>query len=341
VGAALVVLQRAPRSAARGPLDPTRAPADASACTRLLELVAPSDINIVLLGETGVGKSFAAADVHRRSRRVGRPFVKLNCAALPEQLLESELFGHERGAFTGAVRSKGGLLEHADGGTVFLDEIANMPLAMQAKLLMAIEDKAVLRIGSLTPRSIDVRFISATNADLSGLVEAGRFRRDLYFRLNGVSATIPPLRERTWVIPDLARAFVKEACEREGRPLLEISSAALERLAQCPWPGNVRELRASVDLAVVLCPGPTILPEHLGGAAACVPAPDANPRRSEDARLKDELQKLERRRVLEALEKAGGNQTRAARLLGISRHALIHRMTSYDLPRPRKPSPSE
>ncbi len=354
VGSALVVLQRAPN--ATGPQNEAadRRPLDQGAldAMRLLELVAPSDLNVVFLGETGVGKSFAAEDVHRRSRRTGRPFVKLNCAALPDQLLESELFGYERGAFTGALKTKPGLLEHANGGTVLLDEIAEMPTATQAKLLSAIEDKAVMRLGGLEPRAIDVRFLAATNSDLLGLVAAGTFRKDLYFRLNGVSLTVPPLRARSHEIPAFANAFLREGTERMGRDLMELSVPAVASLVRHAWPGNLRELRAVVELAIVLCRERTILPEHLRFDVPRTPEPlpprDASPAVAEqsssppaEAVLRDEVQALEKRRVTEALEKAGGNQTTAAKLLGISRHALIHRLTSFGLPRPRKGPRSE
>jgi DNA-binding NtrC family response regulator len=292
-----------------------------------IEKVAGSTISVLILGETGVGKEVMARTIHSRSARAKAPLVCINCAALSESLLESELFGHERGAFTGAVQAKPGLLEAASGGTFFLDEIGEMRLALQAKLLRVLEQREVQRLGSLAPRPIDVRFIAATNRDLEEEIEARRFREDLYFRLNGISLTIPPLRERLEEIEPLARAFLARACERAGRAVPAISTAALELLRRYRWPGNVRELRNLMERALVLC-GDVILVEHF--PAECVVQEPEPPR-------DDPFQGMNvRERVIAALEACNGNQTRAAEMLGVSRRTLITRMEQYDLPRPRK-----
>jgi len=301
---------------------------------RLVERAAAGMINVLLLGETGVGKEVISEQLHSRSPRATQPFVRLHCAALAETLLESELFGHERGAFTGAVQAKAGLLESADGGTVFLDEIGELPASIQVKLLRVIEENQVRRVGSVKEKHIDVRFVSATNRDLEAEVTAGRFRRDLFFRLNGLSIRVPPLRARVSEIAPLARLFVERACHRMRRTdLPTLSRDALEKLEHHNWPGNIRELRNVIERAVVLCTTNHIDVEHLelrdlGGG------PDTTDRE----RLLQALTEGERKRVLDALEQAEGNQTRAAKLLGISRGTLMVWLDRYSIPRPRKPT---
>jgi DNA-binding NtrC family response regulator len=307
---------------------------------RLVERIASGDISVLLLGETGVGKEVLAEVVHRRSPRSAGPFVKLNCAALAPTLLESELFGHERGAFTGAAQAKPGLLETAQGGTVFLDEIGELPLQLQSKLLRVLEERQVMRVGALKARAIDARFIAATNRDLETEVRERRFREDLYFRLNGVSLMIPPLRERQDEIPELARRFIVEACRRlKRRDLPRLGADALAALTRYSWPGNVRELRNAIERAVLLCSDDSITVEHLPvekmGALLPQVAPAAGPP-SRGAALWDDVERVERQRVVDALERCAGNQTRAATLLGISRPTLLSRMDAYGLPRPRK-----
>jgi DNA-binding NtrC family response regulator len=342
---------------------------------RLVERIASSDISVLILGETGVGKEVFAGAVHRSSPRASGPFVQLNCAALSETLLESELFGHEKGAFTGAVAAKAGLLESANGGTVLLDEIGDMPMTVQAKLLRVLEERRVRRLGSVKPRSIDVRFLAATNRDLE--LDEMRFRRDLYFRLNGVTVMIPPLRERISEIEPLARSIATRAAAQNSRPTPEFTPEAIELLCAYSWPGNVRELRNIVERAVLLSDGAPIAREHLpaekmrgtivatvsrgpargtqerrsGSHPVATPPPDlapgpaptpppeppsldpsppaAPPRYA--GKGPDEMQ-----RILAALERARGNQTKAAELLGISRRTLINRLDEYGFARPRK-----
>ncbi len=323
--------------------------------TRLVELVADSVLPVLLLGETGVGKGRLAEQIHHASSRRSGPFVRLNCAAVPEPLLESELFGHERGAFTGAVRAKPGIIEAADHGTVFLDEIGEVPRSTQAKLLHVLEHNEVMRVGAVKPRPIDVRFLAATNRNLESLVADGHFRRDLYFRLAGVPLHVPSLRERTDEIPAMARAFIEEACARPKRAAPEISTEAMARLVANRWPGNIRELRNAVMRAALLCGGPIVLPEHLmldlaQPAADDPPVPHSAPppsnlltvpppRPSEgdpSRRLESDLREFERRRVLEALERFGGHQGKTAEYLGVSRRTLTNKLTELNLPRPRK-----
>jgi DNA-binding NtrC family response regulator len=301
----------------------------------LAERAAAGDINVLILGETGVGKEVLARAIHAASARAPRPLVAINCAALSPTLLESELFGHERGAFTGAGPAKAGLLETAPGGSIFLDEIGELPPAVQAKLLRVIESREVIRVGGVRPRPIDARFIAATNRDLEVEVARGGFRRDLFFRLNGMTLTIPPLRERPRDLPILARTFVAQLAR--GRAP-EISDPAMASLLAHGWPGNVRELRNVIERALLLCAGPTLLPEHFPTPVPYTVA-DADgppvPARAAGQEPKDD----ERARVLASLAACGGNQSRAARQLGISRKVLIARLDRYGVARPRKSDP--
>jgi two-component system response regulator AtoC len=324
---------------------------------RVVDLVGKGDLSVILLGETGAGKDVIADAIHRRSTRGSAAYVRVNCAALPDALLESELFGYERGAFTGAVQAKPGLLEVADGGTLFLDEIAELPLPMQAKLLRVLESREVTRVGGLKSRSIEVRFICATNRDLVALVRSGAFRQDLYFRLNGISLVIPPLRQRRAEIAPLAQSFVVQACRDAARPQVPITVEAMRQLEAHDWPGNVRELRNVIERAVTLCTGTAIDIHHLpppelsfGVTAsfestqrATLPAPndgslgafDSAPLGLHDA-ARRAAQSIERRRIAEAMDRCGGNQTRAAQLLRISRRTLVARLTEYGFARPLK-----
>ncbi|MBL8914204.1 MAG: sigma 54-interacting transcriptional regulator [Archangium sp.] len=305
-----------------------------AALYRLVDRVAPSAISVLLLGETGVGKEVLAQEIHRRSKRAGGPFLRLNCAALTESLLESELFGHEKGSFTGAIKQKEGLLESAQGGTVFLDEVGEMPASIQAKLLRVLEERKVMRVGSTTPLPIDVRFLFATNRDLEAEVARGAFRSDLYFRVNGISLVIPPLRERPTEIEPLARQFLSEAAKRETRAVPELTPDALATLGAWPWPGNIRELKNVIDRAILMAGEGKLTAEALG-LGEVVPASPVAPTAAPTG-LREERDAAEKRAVLEALEKTGGNQTKAAELLGVSRRTLVTRLQQYGLTRSRK-----
>jgi DNA-binding NtrC family response regulator len=316
---------------------------------RLVEQIAGSSICVLLLGETGVGKEVFARAVHRASPRATGPFIEVNCAALTETLLESELFGHEKGAFTNAVAAKPGLLELAHGGTLLLDEIGDMPLSTQVKLLRVIEDSQLRRVGALKSRHIDVRFVAATNSDIETQVEQGGFRRDLFFRLNGVTIMIPPLRERLADLEPLARAFIQRARPNSTEPRPALSPEALELLKGYHWPGNVRELKNVLERAALLCGSGPICPEHLAigklAAARIHSWPHGTRRVPVEPPTTEPLfpahprkgSQEEQQWIMQTLERAGGNQTLAARLLGISRRTLVNRLNDYEhVNRPRK-----
>jgi len=354
LGGVMLVLQRAtPALDARDAAPPATAPARgakapvvADAGMRhlyaLLDVVAPSPLSVLVLGETGVGKEVYAAELHARSSRAKGPFVPLHCAALPESLLEAELFGYEKGAFTGAVNKKPGIFESADGGTVFLDEIGEVPLATQARLLRVLETGEVMRLGSVRPITVDVRFVSATHRDLRALIAEQRFRADLYFRLNGMSIHLPPLRSRRADVRALAEMFLARAATSMKRKVTGLSDAAVLRLESYEWPGNVRELKNVIDRTVLLCEGARVEEEHLAlaepdvfGAAVPKRSTAAPPAGVEDE-LKARLRGLEQQKIEAALAEAGGNQSRAAQALGISRFTLMNKMEAFGLVRPRK-----
>jgi DNA-binding NtrC family response regulator len=300
---------------------------------RLAERAAAGTINVLITGETGVGKELLAETVHRLSPRKDGPYVCLNCAALSETLLESELFGHERGAFTGAVQAKLGLLETAAGGTLFLDEVGELPLTTQAKLLRVLETREVARLGSVRPRRIDVRFIAATNRDLEAEVARGAFRRDLYFRLNGITLTIPPLRERVSEIRRLAEMFVRQICRELGRTEPLIPARIIGLLEAYSWPGNIRELKNVMERAVLLCTGTIIEPEHLPVDKMAVGVPTAPGLHGDGL---SRAQADERQRIIDALAACAGNQSRAAKMLGIPRRTFVAKLDTYRVPRPKK-----
>ena len=281
---------------------------------------------VLVLGETGSGKEVVARALHFNGPRRGRPFVELNCAALPAQLLESELFGHERGAFTDARERKLGLVETAEGGTLFLDEIGDMDLALQAKLLKLLEDKMVRRVGSLREQKVDVRIIAATHRPLEALVAAHTFRADLYYRLRVVQFELPPLRVRGADIMLLAQHFLQQHAERYGMPTPLLGDSAAQALVQHPWPGNVRELRNSLEQAVLLHRGQVIEADHLS-LSWIEPSPESVAAPGEAATLPE----LERQALLQALERNAWNVTRAARELGISRDTLRYRIEKFSL----------
>ncbi len=348
IGGAMLLLQRCaveaavPEPLGEAPLPPLPGVVipDDGPMRRVYQLVAhvaPSKLSVLLLGETGVGKEVVCDAIHRWSPRRDGPLVRLNCAALPEPLLESELFGHERGAFTGAVQTKPGLIESADGGTLMLDELGDMPPATQVKLLRVLEAREVHRIGGLKPRPVDVRVVGATHRDLEAAIRAGTFRADLYYRLNGVSLVIPPLRARASEIDALAAAVARRASGDAGRGQIVLSEEALGELRTRAWPGNVRELRAVIERAVALSTGPRIEPRHLLDPSITSSAPRDNPTAGRD-RLSDEMGELERRRIVEALARNDGNQSKAALELGIPRRTLVRRLQEYGLTRPRRTS---
>ena len=309
---------------------------------RVAERIAAGDISVLIVGETGVGKEVMAEEIYRRSRRAARPFLRLNCGALSESLLESELFGHERGAFTSAVAVKPGLLETADGGVVLLDEIGEMPMSLQVKLLRVLEEKQVRRVGGVKSRPLDVRFIAATNRDLERHAARGLFRQDLYYRLAGATLEIPPLRRRSGDIEPLARTFLLHASRHLGVPAT-ISPEAFALLRAYRWPGNIRELRHVIERAVLLAGNAPITPAHLPlgklqpSDRGRPPPPDEPDEPDEpdagDATVDGEV----RQHIIDVLAACGGNQSRAAKQLGMSRGALIRRLERYDIIRPRKP----
>ncbi len=335
----------------------------------LVELVARSSIPVLVVGETGVGKEVICLELHRRSVRADKPLVSLNCAALPESLLESELFGYEKGSFTGANTTKLGLIEAADGGTLFLDEIGEMPLATQAKLLRVLESGELMRIGSTKARIVDVRFIAATNRNLPSQVSRGIFRRDLYYRLNGITIPVPPLRERPSEIPALATHLLAQAAKRARRDVPQIPQEVLRMLVGHAWPGNIRELRNVMERALTLCRGDALsvatvmldpdLPEGMddaspGDRSSSIPGlTAASPSGGGAGGLgalggggdRGRLMRMdagtERGLIAQALEQAGGNQSKAAEILGISRRTLINRLDEYGMKRPRKRTDEE
>ncbi|HXG17067.1 MAG TPA: sigma-54 dependent transcriptional regulator [Calidithermus sp.] len=286
----------------------------------VLERASRSDSNVLILGESGSGKELAARAIHRGSRRRELPFLALNCAALPDDLLESELFGHERGAFTGATARRYGLLELAHRGTLFLDEIGEMSAAMQAKLLRALDRGEVRRLGGDRVRHVDVRVIAATNKDLARAVAQGQFRHDLYYRLGVVVIEVPPLRQRTEDIPLLVEHFAQQVAP-PGRAPLRLAPAALALLARYPWPGNVRELRNLVERLSVLSDGEVTA----GEVALHLPA---GPTAGEDTGLLA-LEEVERRHILRVLQHCGGNRTQAARILGVDPKTLYNKLKAY------------
>jgi two-component system response regulator AtoC len=295
----------------------------------LAERAAPGTINVLITGETGVGKEILAQRVHQASPRASGPFVCLNCAALSDALIESELFGHEKGAFTGALQTREGLFETASSGTLFLDEIGEMSLGMQAKVLRAIETRQVLRVGARRPRPVDVRFIAASNRDLEEEIAAKRFREDLYFRLNGITLAVPPLRERLDEIPALVQLFLEAAARPLGQSPPRVAAETMAELRAYTWPGNVRELRNAVERALLLSAGGTITPEHLPlERMRRAPATGA-------AAGGRSLEEIEKQAIIDSLIRCHGNQTRAAELLGMPRRTFCKRLAEYGITRPR------
>jgi transcriptional regulator with PAS, ATPase and Fis domain len=282
---------------------------------------------VLLLGESGTGKGLLARALHDSSDRRDKPFLTITCTAIPETLLENELFGHERGAFTDAKTAKPGLFEVADGGTVFLDEIGDMPGGLQAKLLSVLEDKTYKRLGGVSDVSVDIRVVAATNADLAKNVREGRFRTDLFYRLNTFPILIPPLRERTDDIPILARHFVVKFNKEFNKQIEDIDAAAMEALTRHPWPGNVRELRNAVERAMILGQDPVLARGDF--AFSLEAGADSVDSRFELPPEGVDMEELERDMVRQALERTGGKQSAAAQLLGMTRDQIRYRIEKY------------
>lgn len=301
---------------------------------RTVAKVADSPVPVLIQGETGTGKSVLAVHIHRVSSRRDKPFVTIDCGALPETLLESELFGHVKGAFTGAVCTRRGLLEEAQNGTVFLDEVGEISLATQVKLLRAIQEHEIRPVGGNKPVSVDVRFITATNRNLLEDVAAGRFREDLYYRLAVIPIELPPLRERTEDLCDFIAYFLKKFNERYGKSVKRVSPASMPLLYSCPWKGNVRELENVLERAVLLTTQEELTPETLGFAASPLPSaptPACAGPSLEPLSLHDAVREAERRAISNALARTGGNRKQAAELLGIGRRTLYDKLGEYNL----------
>ncbi len=296
---------------------------------RMIEKVAPTDASVLLLGESGTGKELLARAVHDLSGRANARFQAINCAAIPEQLLESELFGHEKGAFTGAIKTTQGKIEHASGGTLFLDEIGDMPLALQAKLLRFLQDRIVERVGGREQIAVDVRVVCATNQDLHQLIAQQRFRQDLYYRIGEITISVPPLRSRPGGAAVLAHAFLRKFSAQHGKARRGYSDDALQALSSYEWPGNVRELENKVKTALIMAEGPLITAADLG----LVPGELAE----HVFNLKEVRSRAERVAVRQALVMADGNVSRAAELLGVTRPTLYDLMEKFGM-RPADPA---
>jgi DNA-binding NtrC family response regulator len=306
---------------------------------RVLRRVAPTNISVLIQGESGTGKELTARAIHNNSPRRNKAFRPLNCAGLAESLLESELFGHAKGAFTGAAADRKGLFEMADGGTLFLDEIGDMPLSMQAKLLRVLEDGIVTPVGSNKSTVVDVRVVSATNHDLAKLVEEKKFRQDLFFRIKGVSVTLPPLRNRPEDIPELFGYFLREACEETGTDIHLITEQAMKVLVGYNWPGNIRQLRNAVRTMLVMCEGDTLdvrdIPadiHHIRRLSGAVAAPQVEEAEAPlEAMAGKSLNEVEREHIRRTLELTNNNRAEAAKILEIGERTLYRKIKEYNL----------
>ncbi|XAL99156.1 sigma-54 dependent transcriptional regulator [Phycisphaeraceae bacterium D3-23] len=305
-------------------------PAMRAVITRLKQ-VAPSEIPVLITGESGTGKELFAQALHNNSKRAKKPFVPLNCAGLSESILEDELFGHVRGAFTGADKDRQGRFEYADGGTLFLDEVGDMPMLMQAKLLRVLESGEVVRLGANETRHVSVRLVSATNHTVEELVEAGTFREDLYFRIKGASIHLPALRERREDIPQLVQHFVTKFAQEMDRPVPGVAEDAMAMLMQHDWPGNVRQLINAVQNTVIVCDGDKIEPRHLPPDIAADTAGDAGAGSGGFTGGGMSLDQLEKNAIREALRITSGNREQAAKMLGIGERTLYRKLNEYGL----------
>jgi transcriptional regulator with GAF, ATPase, and Fis domain len=298
---------------------------------RAIGKVAPTESTVLLQGESGTGKELAARAIHNNSPRAARPFVAINCAAVTETLLESELFGHEKGSFTGALAQKKGLLETANGGTAFLDEVSELALPLQAKLLRVLQERELMRVGGTTPVRIDVRIVAATNRDLLEAVKTGRFRQDLYYRLNVVAISMPPLRDRLGDAVLLAKHFCRMYSEKCKRHVRGLSKEAREAIEVYGWPGNVRELQNAIERAIVLGSTEWILPEDLPEAVLEAQPSSTGPGTGSGLNYHEELSRVKRELILAAVERAGGSFTEAAKILGVHPNYLHRLIRNLDL----------
>jgi sigma-54 dependent transcriptional regulator, flagellar regulatory protein len=315
---------------------------------KILAKVAPTDSTVLVSGESGTGKELLVRALHRNSPRAQEPFVPINCGAIPRELLESELFGHEKGAFTHAVRSRAGRFEMANGGTVFLDEIGEMDLSLQVKILRVLQEKEFERVGGSKTLKVDLRIVAATNRDLEAEVAKGGFREDLFYRLNVIPIHLPPLRERHDDIRLLADHFLRRFCEKKGRPMLALPRETMDMLLAYRWPGNVRELENLIERMSILCEGQAILPEDLPEKIWKDVQKGEKPVRhvvqelsftwptiatlnEKGLNLKDFLDSVEERLLLEALDRAGGVKNQAAEILGIKRTTLIEKLKKRNI----------
>ena len=297
---------------------------------RLIEMVAPSTASVLITGESGTGKELVARTIHSLSNRKAKPFVAINCAAIPETLIESEIFGHEKGAFTGALERRTGCFELAEGGTLLLDEIGEMPIATQAKLLRVLEDRKLRRLGSKVETSVDVRVLAATNKAPDEAVARGQLRNDLYYRLNVFNIHLPPLREHKDDLPDLVHALLADMNEKHGRIVASVAESVMNAFMAYAWPGNVRELRNTLERAVIVCDTDLVEPRHLppgfGQVVARPPVQEANAVRLGVGTTVDEAERL---LILKTLEATNNNKTRAAEILGISLKTLHNKLKEY------------
>jgi len=297
---------------------------------RLIEMVAPSTASVLITGESGTGKELVARTIHSLSNRKAKPFVAINCAAIPETLIESEIFGHEKGAFTGALERRTGCFELAEGGTLLLDEIGEMPIATQAKLLRVLEDRKLRRLGSKTETAVDVRVLAATNKPPEEAVARGQLRNDLYYRLNVFNLHLPPLREHKEDVPDLVQALMADMNQKHNRTVSGVSDSVMSAFQAYAWPGNTRELRNTLERAVIVCDGALVEPKHLppgfGQVMPRAPVQEANAVRLGVGTTVDEAERL---LILKTLEATNNNKTRAAEILGISLKTLHNKLKEY------------
>ena len=301
---------------------------------RLVEKIAPTQSTVLVRGESGTGKELVARAIHSRSTRAARPFQAINCAAIPENLLESELFGHEKGSFTGADARKTGLFEAASGSTLFLDEIGDLSLPLQGKILRTLQERELRRVGGNETIPVDVRVVAATNRDLEAMMKSGQFREDLFYRLNVIPIVLPPLRERGSDIPALVQRFLEKANATHGTSVAEIDPAALDLLVRHPWPGNIRQLESVVERAVLLCEGTVVRPVDLPLEIRLQTSPAARPYGFEIPPEGIDIEDLERQLIVQAMERSAWVIARAARLLGLTYRTLQYRLEKFGIRKP-------